>query len=437
MKKRSIKRIHSLLFVFVFMMLFVTAVPVFAKTKKIRFTKSSITITKGKTVKVKAKGSYKKIKVKASKKGRVKISVKGKTIRIKALRTGNLKLYVRGYNKKGKLIGKGTIKVKIKAKKKVVKKAEQKKTEQKKETGNKTTTTTAAQEPSSAGTSKTNSTASTAPKQPAYVYNEDSANLFLKAVKKVADKARKNGWYYGDSHSTPPCDDKKISCDRIIARALYDLGYTEQPGGGITIHNMAPYLAGWGFVSVSKSKIRPGAVVAIKDINDNTITHVFVVSKYDPKTEICNKYDTGADWRIQSKQPFKNVPLIEWPSARKFMYAYNVPYALKGTAAYAAAQAVKTKAYIFNGVDYSAVYNYQFYRTNYEDLRKAFGKNEAAYFTHFLTYGMVEGRQACSGFRVERYSKRYPDINNLYGTNLPEYYKHYCLYGKAEGRIGF
>ncbi len=417
MKKRFLKKLRYVFFVLALMMLFVTAVPTFAKAKKIKFTKSSVTITKGKTVKIKAKGSYKKIKVKASKKSRVKINVKGKTIRIKALRTGSLKLYVRGYNKKGKLSGKGTVKVKVKAKKAA------KKTAKKKTAVSITPTPTPTPTP--------------APKKPAYVYNEESANLFLKAVKKVADKARKSGWYYGDSHSTPPCDDKKISCDRIIARALYDLGYTEQPGGGITIHNMAPYLAGWGFVSVAKSKILPGAVVAIKDKVDNTITHVFVVSKYDPKTEICNKYDTGADWRIQSKQPFKNVPLIEWPSARKFMYAYNVPYAMKGTAAYAAAQAVKTKAYIYNGVDYSAVYNYQFYRTNYEDLRKAFGNNEAAYFTHFLTYGMKEGRQTSSGFRVERYRSRYADVKKLFGDNLPDYYKHFCLSGKAEGRIGF
>ena len=424
MKRRSPNRIRFLLLVFAFMMLFTTAVPVFAKTKKIRFTKSSVTITKGKSVKIKAKGSYKKIKVMASKKGRVKISVKGKTIKIKALRTGSLKLYVRGYNKKGKLSGKGTIKVKIKAKK----------------TAKKTTAKTTEKKTSSTSTSTSASTttkpASTATKKPAYVYNKESANLFLKAVKKVADKARKNGWYYDDSQSTPPCDDGKISCDRIIARALYDLGYTEQPGGGITIYNMAPYLAGWGFVSVARSKILPGAVVAVKDTIDNMIGHVFVVSKYDPKTDLCDKYDTGSDWRIQSVQPFTDVDLVEW-SGRKFMYAYNVPYALKGTAAYAAAQAVKTNAYIYQGVDYSAVYNYQFYRTNYEDLRKAFGNNEAAYFTHFLTYGMVEGRQACPGFRVERYRKRYADVSKLYGTNLPEYYKHFCLSGKAEGRIGF
>lgn len=423
MKKRHLKRLCYVLFVFALMMLFLTAVPAFAKAKKIRFTRSSVTITKGKTVKIKAKGSYKKIKVKASKKGRVKIKVKGKTIRIKALRTGSLKLYVRGYNKKGRLTGKGTIKLKIKAKKTV-----------KKTSSKKTTAKTTEKKTSSTGTGT--KTAATTVKKPAYVYNKESANLFLKAVKAVADRARKNGWYYDDSQSTPPCDDKKISCDRIIARALYDLGYNEQPGGGITIYTMAPYLAGWGFVSAARAKILPGAVVAVKNDSNNEIGHVFVVSKYDPKTGLCDKYDTGSDWRIQTTQPFTDVPLVEW-SGRSFLYAYNVPYALKGTAAYAAAQAVKTKAYIYNGVDYSAVYNYQFYRTKYEDLRKAFGSNEAAYFTHFLTYGMVEGRQASSGFRVERYRSRYADVKKLFGTNLPDYYKHYCLSGKAEGRIGF
>lgn len=421
MKKNSLNK-HILFLTVFLVLLFCTALPVFAKPRKMKFTKSSVTVTKGRSVIIRAKGSYKKIRVKASSKKRVRITVKGKKIKIKALRTGTVKLKVRGYNKKGRLTGKGTIKVSVKAAKAAKKKAAPKKTTAAKKTTTANTTT------------KTTATQKTTVKP--YVYSKESAALFLKAVKNVADTARKNGWHYDDSHSTPPCDDKKISCDRIIARALYNLGYIEQPKGGISINNMAEYLAGWGFVKAARAKILPGAVVAVKDNFDNLIGHVFVVSKYDPKTDLCDKYDAGSDWRLQTKQPFTDVPLVEW-DGRDFLYAYNVPYALKGTAAYAAAQAVKTKAYIYKGVDYSSVYNYQFYRTCYEDLRKAFGNNEAAYFTHFLTYGMVEGRQACSGFRVEKYKDRYDDLNKLYGSNLPEYYKHFCVSGKAEGRIGF
>lgn len=84
---------------------------VYAKTKKLSLSKTSLTVSVSKTATVKVKGNY-KIKVKASKKKLVKISVKGKKIKIKGLKKGSVKLTVKGY-KNGKLKAKGTIKVKI------------------------------------------------------------------------------------------------------------------------------------------------------------------------------------------------------------------------------------------------------------------------------------------------------------------------------------
>lgn len=84
---------------------------VYAKTKKLSLSKTSLTVSVSKTATVKVKGNY-KIKVKASKKKYVKISVKGKKIKIKGLKKGSVKLTVKGY-KNGKLKAKGTIKVKI------------------------------------------------------------------------------------------------------------------------------------------------------------------------------------------------------------------------------------------------------------------------------------------------------------------------------------
>lgn len=90
-----------------------TAVTAQAATKKLKLSKTSVSITSGKTKTVTAKGSYKKIKASAKKKGFVKITVKGKKIKIRALKAGTVKITVKGYNKKGKLAAKGTITVKI------------------------------------------------------------------------------------------------------------------------------------------------------------------------------------------------------------------------------------------------------------------------------------------------------------------------------------
>ena len=89
---------------------------------------------------------------------------------------------------------------------------------------------------------------------------------------------------------------------------------------------------------------------------------------------------------------------------------------------------------IYNGVDYSPVYNYSYYKKKYADLQKAFGTDKNAYFNHFCQYGMKEARQAASAFDVKKYKAKYADLRKAFGENYPEYYKHYCVYGKKEGR---
>ncbi|MBO4592053.1 MAG: hypothetical protein J5684_05800 [Eubacterium sp.] len=87
-----------------------------AKSKKMKFSKTSVSVVSGKTVNVKIKGTYKKIKVVSSKKGFVKTKVKGKKITIKGVKAGKITLTVRGYNKSGKLVASGRIKVTVKKK---------------------------------------------------------------------------------------------------------------------------------------------------------------------------------------------------------------------------------------------------------------------------------------------------------------------------------
>lgn len=261
-------------------------------------------------------------------------------------------------------------------------------------------------------------------------HNTDSINTFLKSIKNVATVAKSNGWKYGDSHSVPPCSDKKISCDRLVARALYDLGYTDQPNGGITCNQFPTYLYNWGFVGTKKkSEIKSGAVVAVGK-GDN-IEHVFVVESYNPSTDICNKYDTGNDERIRNGAYYKNVKLVEWTN-REFIAAWNVPSNLKSSSG--TKEKNNASNTIFNGLDYSPVYNYSYYKNKYADLRKAFGADEEAYFKHFCTYGMKEGRQAIKSFNVQKYKSYYSDLRKAFGNNLSEYYKHYCIFGKNEGR---
>ncbi|MBQ8148531.1 MAG: hypothetical protein IJ040_07070 [Lachnospiraceae bacterium] len=89
---------------------------------------------------------------------------------------------------------------------------------------------------------------------------------------------------------------------------------------------------------------------------------------------------------------------------------------------------------IYNGVDYSAVYNVGYYAKKYSDLRNVCGLDDEAYLVHFVSSGMNEGRQASATFNVVKYRNRYADLRNVFGTNLRMYYLHYISNGKSEGR---
>lgn len=90
---------------------------------------------------------------------------------------------------------------------------------------------------------------------------------------------------------------------------------------------------------------------------------------------------------------------------------------------------------IYNGVDYSAVFDYEYYYNRYPDLQVALGKNYSVLLKHFVLSGMAEGRQAIEDFDIDYYKNRYSDLREIFGDELELYYKHYINCGKQEGRI--
>lgn len=89
---------------------------------------------------------------------------------------------------------------------------------------------------------------------------------------------------------------------------------------------------------------------------------------------------------------------------------------------------------VYNGIDYSAVYDYNYYLKKYKDLAKVYTNDDVGLLTHFVVSGMSEGRQAKADFNVNSYRNLYPDLRQAYGTDLRSYYIHYMNAGKAEGR---
>ncbi len=91
--------------------------------------------------------------------------------------------------------------------------------------------------------------------------------------------------------------------------------------------------------------------------------------------------------------------------------------------------------YVYNGVDYSAVFNPTFYANKYADLRNAGLTTNVQLFNHFITNGMMERRQGCADFDVVIYMQNYSDLRSAFGTNYVAYYTHYCTNGKKENRV--
>lgn len=90
---------------------------------------------------------------------------------------------------------------------------------------------------------------------------------------------------------------------------------------------------------------------------------------------------------------------------------------------------------VSTGVDYSAVFDAQYYYNRYPDIREAIGTDADKLFQHFVTVGMQEGRMGKADFNVRAYIHNNIDLVSAFGINdLSVYYNHYITTGKAEGR---
>ncbi|MCQ2521063.1 MAG: GDSL-type esterase/lipase family protein [Lachnospiraceae bacterium] len=84
---------------------------------------------------------------------------------------------------------------------------------------------------------------------------------------------------------------------------------------------------------------------------------------------------------------------------------------------------------------YDHVFQADYYAQMNPDVQMVYGNDATALFSHFILYGMQEGREASPEFNVYAYASRYPDLVMTFGMNLPAYYMHYIEHGYAEGRI--
>ncbi len=162
------------------------------------------------------------------------------------------------------------------------------------------------------------------------------------------------------------------------------------------------------------------------DVSEKTLSNAVsltkeLMKKYNiPVSNVIRHFDvTGKSCPAYFVNPSK------WASVKKMLEA---PFKSETPSK------LNSAKFVYNGTDYSLVFNPAYYADKYADLRKAFGSSSASLFHHFTSYGMKEGRQGISTFNVTVYRNKYADLRKAFGGDLPAYYKHYIQFGKKEGR---
>lgn len=89
---------------------------------------------------------------------------------------------------------------------------------------------------------------------------------------------------------------------------------------------------------------------------------------------------------------------------------------------------------IFKSRAYSITFDYKYYADKYQDLKTAFGYNENLLESHWLCYGIKEGRQASQVFDIVYYARKNSDLTNTYGNDYYSIYLHYLKFGFCEPR---
>ena len=119
----------------------------------------------------------------------------------------------------------------------------------------------------------------------------------------------------------------------------------------------------------------------------------------------------------------------------KYYWHYSIQGYFEGRAGSGCDRVVGATS-VYDGVNYSLVYNYDYYIDHYPDVKAEYGLDDVSTLKYFVEHGMAEGHQACASFDVMSYKRQYPDLRNAFGDDLTKYYWHYRIQGHKEFRCG-
>ena len=86
----------------------------------------------------------------------------------------------------------------------------------------------------------------------------------------------------------------------------------------------------------------------------------------------------------------------------------------------------------YAGIDYSRVYDYNYYVSHNPDVKKKCGVDDVAAFEDFMERGIYLGLRGNATFNVKSYMAANPGLKKKYGSNYEKYYTYYAKTGKGK-----
>ncbi len=121
----------------------------------------------------------------------------------------------------------------------------------------------------------------------------------------------------------------------------------------------------------------------------------------------------------------------------KKYYIHYVNYGRKENRVTSGVTSIKNPVTVYNNVDYSKVYDFNYYINKYPDMKKIYQNDDMGALRHFVLYGIKEGRQGSANFNLQIYRQNSPDLQKYYGfasENNIKYVAHYIYHGYKENR---
>ncbi len=160
-----------------------------------------------------------------------------------------------------------------------------------------------------------------------------TAEEFIQAAQEVTDYVKRNNFEYGSAEYMPPKNgvtnsdgSKKISCDRMVAWALYKCGYTDQPECGLCVSESGSFIEycedkKWKKIT-NVDDVQRGDIVFTRQLDSEgkKAGHVFICAGKN------QRYDCGSEDRIRLQGAYSGYtsqPFNE-PIGGDFMCAYRI-----------------------------------------------------------------------------------------------------------------